>query len=79
MVSVVIFNPIMLVSILMGKLDYCDSHKNKRWQPYAAATAAAYSKELLEIIQIKVTPTACELMSTGQLNPVLSMMLFEIL
>jgi hypothetical protein len=26
--------------------DYADSHKNKRWQPYAAATAAAYAKEL---------------------------------
>ena len=24
-----------------------DSHKNRIWQPYAAATAAAYAKELL--------------------------------
>ena len=27
--------------------DYSNSHKNKRWQPYAAATAAACAKELL--------------------------------
>ncbi|KAI0455725.1 ankyrin repeat-containing domain protein [Xylaria acuta] len=27
--------------------DYADSHKNKQWQRYAAATAAAYTKELL--------------------------------
>ncbi|KAK6516031.1 hypothetical protein TWF281_004621 [Arthrobotrys megalospora] len=33
--------------------DYADSHKNKRWQPYAAATAAAYTKELLSIIPPK--------------------------
>jgi nucleoside phosphorylase len=25
--------------------DYADSHKNKRWQAYAAATAAACAKE----------------------------------
>ncbi|EDN02548.1 predicted protein [Histoplasma mississippiense (nom. inval.)] len=30
--------------------NYADSHKNKQWQPYAAATAAAYMKELLETI-----------------------------
>jgi nucleoside phosphorylase len=33
-----------------GICDYADSHKNKRWQPYAAATAAACAKELLVII-----------------------------
>ncbi|KAK5050833.1 hypothetical protein LTR84_003392 [Exophiala bonariae] len=27
--------------------DYSDSHKNKQWQPFAAAAAAAYAKELL--------------------------------
>jgi nucleoside phosphorylase len=35
---------------IRGICDYSDSHKNKRWQPYAAATAAAYAKELLSII-----------------------------
>jgi nucleoside phosphorylase len=34
--------------VIRGICDYSDSHKNKRWQPYAAATAAAYAKVLLE-------------------------------
>ncbi|KAK6336937.1 hypothetical protein TWF718_009726 [Orbilia javanica] len=33
--------------VIRGICDYCDSHKNKWWQGYAAATAAAYAKELL--------------------------------
>ena len=33
--------------VIRGICDYADSHKNKRWQPYAAATAACYAKELL--------------------------------
>jgi nucleoside phosphorylase len=36
--------------VIRGICDYADSHKNKRWQPYAAATAATYAKELLSII-----------------------------
>jgi nucleoside phosphorylase len=36
--------------VIRGICDYADAHKNKRWQPYAAATAAAYAKELLHII-----------------------------
>ena len=36
--------------VIRGVCDYADSHKNKQWQEYAAATAAAYSKELLSII-----------------------------
>jgi hypothetical protein len=33
--------------VIPGGCDYADSHKNKRWQPYAAAIAACYAKELL--------------------------------
>jgi nucleoside phosphorylase len=33
-----------------GICDYADSHKNKPWQPYAAAAAAAYAKEVLSVI-----------------------------
>ena len=33
--------------VVRGICDYSDSHKNKRWQSYAAATAAAYANELL--------------------------------
>ncbi|KAK3169764.1 hypothetical protein OEA41_009148 [Lepraria neglecta] len=36
--------------VIRGICDYADSHKNKRWQPYAAATAAAYATELLQTI-----------------------------
>ncbi|KAF3096723.1 hypothetical protein TWF569_007820 [Orbilia oligospora] len=33
--------------VIRGICDYADAHKNKIWQEYAAATAAAYAKELL--------------------------------
>lgn len=33
--------------VVRGICDYADSHKNKEWQEYAAAAAAAYAKELL--------------------------------
>ncbi|OLN97674.1 Kinesin light chain 6 [Colletotrichum chlorophyti] len=36
--------------VIRGICDYADAHKNKRWQPYAAATAAACAKELLYTI-----------------------------
>ncbi|KAI4940878.1 hypothetical protein J4E91_011135 [Alternaria rosae] len=36
--------------VVRGICDYADSHKNKRWQPYAAAIAAAYAKEVLSAI-----------------------------
>lgn len=34
--------------VVKGVCDYADSHKNKDWQNFAAATAAAASKALLE-------------------------------
>jgi nucleoside phosphorylase len=36
--------------VIRGICDYSDTHKNDIWQGYAAATAAAYAKELLEVI-----------------------------
>ncbi|KAF1936656.1 hypothetical protein EJ02DRAFT_515694 [Clathrospora elynae] len=36
--------------VIRGICDYADSHKNKRWQAYAAATAAAYAKEVLSVV-----------------------------
>jgi nucleoside phosphorylase len=36
--------------VIRGICDYCDSHKNKDWQEYAAAVAAGYARELLKII-----------------------------
>lgn len=37
--------------VIRGICDYSDTHKNKIWQRYAAATAAAYAKELLETVE----------------------------
>jgi nucleoside phosphorylase len=34
--------------VIKGVCDYADSHKSKRWQKYAAATAAAVTKGFLE-------------------------------
>jgi nucleoside phosphorylase len=39
--------------VIRGICDYADSHKNKKWQPYAAATAAAYAKEILSVIPLR--------------------------
>ncbi|KAI5923966.1 hypothetical protein F4810DRAFT_156063 [Camillea tinctor] len=38
--------------VIKGVCDYADSHKNKVWQNYAAATAAAATKAFLEIVDI---------------------------
>ncbi|KAE9571977.1 hypothetical protein CGMCC3_g11942 [Colletotrichum fructicola] len=35
---------------IRGICDYSDSHKNKSWQRYAAATAAAFATELLAVL-----------------------------
>lgn len=36
--------------VIRGVCDYADSHKNKVWQRFAAASAAAYAKEILTVI-----------------------------
>jgi nucleoside phosphorylase len=36
--------------VVRGICDYADSHKNKKWQAYAAGTAAACAKEVLSVI-----------------------------
>jgi hypothetical protein len=43
--------------IVRGICDYADSHKNKRWQPYAAAVAAACAKEILSATPPAKVPT----------------------
>ncbi|KAF3909602.1 hypothetical protein AA313_de0206110 [Arthrobotrys entomopaga] len=47
------FNCIVIKSVC----DYADSHKNKAWQPYAAATAVACTKTCLKI-WVSVDPEA---------------------
>ncbi|CAG8945513.1 unnamed protein product [Penicillium salamii] len=46
--------------VIRGICDYADSHKNKAWQGYAAATAAAYARLLLSVLRshIDVNPSA---------------------
>lgn len=61
--------------VVRGICDYADSHKNKKWQRYAAATAAAYAKELLLVIPAdKVTEirTVDEAIISDQFLPMLS-------
>ncbi|KAJ1334031.1 adenosylhomocysteine nucleosidase [Microdochium nivale] len=43
--------------VIRGICDYADSHKNKEWQPYAAAVAAACAKELLYLTHPGSTDT----------------------
>ncbi|KAK0667120.1 hypothetical protein QBC41DRAFT_142394 [Cercophora samala] len=42
--------------VIRGIADYSDSHKNKSWQKYAAATAAAYARELLLTLTAAPSP-----------------------
>ncbi|KAI0908752.1 purine and uridine phosphorylase [Ustulina deusta] len=44
------------VGVIRGVCDYGDVHKNKEWQPYAAAMAAAYAKAVLNEIRPQQTP-----------------------
>ena len=37
--------------VIRGIADYADSHKNQIWQPFAAATAAAFAREFLLTVQ----------------------------
>lgn len=66
--------------VIRSICDYADSHKNKQWQPYAAAVAAAYAKELLG--EIAIPDTSC-FKNSGEmslLNPttgLINLLLFE--
>ncbi|OAA71494.1 Pfs, NACHT and Ankyrin domain protein [Cordyceps fumosorosea ARSEF 2679] len=42
---------------IRGVCDYSDSHKNKQWQRYAAAAAAAYATELLAVLPVTESRT----------------------
>jgi hypothetical protein len=58
--------------VIWGICDYADLHRNKRWQPYAAAVAAAYMKELLMVIptqQVLQSARAEEIVVKGEGPP----------
>lgn len=48
--------------VIRGISDYADSHKNDNWRRYAAATAAAYAKELLGYVPVKLLQSTARAM-----------------
>jgi nucleoside phosphorylase len=49
--------------VIRGICDYADSHKNKNWRQHIAVVAAAFAKELLEVIppaQVEARSTTAE-------------------
>ncbi|RAK93710.1 hypothetical protein BO79DRAFT_224172 [Aspergillus costaricaensis CBS 115574] len=55
--------------VIRGVSDYSDSHKNKAWQGYAAATAAAYAKQLLATISVPSAGTVDDPANPGAITP----------
>ncbi len=53
------------VGVICGVYDYGDPHKNKEWQPYAAAMAAAYAKAVLQEILPSKSPAVGSSSTTG--------------
>ncbi|KAL2817096.1 WD40-repeat-containing domain protein [Aspergillus granulosus] len=57
--------------VIRGICDYCDSHKNKKWQGYAALTAAAYARVLLSGLPVSMnTSSVVPLVASPDKNPV---------
>ncbi|RDW58733.1 hypothetical protein BP6252_13209 [Coleophoma cylindrospora] len=60
--------------VIRGICDYADSHKNKIWQPYAAAVAAAFAKALLgfvdeqEVVATSEPPRPVRILPFGRNN-----------
>jgi nucleoside phosphorylase len=55
--------------VVRGICDYSDSHKNKEWQGYAAMAAAAYAKDLLNLIpptQVEAEKKISDILSSGK-------------
>ncbi|KAL3463385.1 hypothetical protein BJX64DRAFT_276514 [Aspergillus heterothallicus] len=57
--------------VIRGISDYCDTHKNDIWQPYAAVTAAAYAKDLLRVV-LPQEVHAAKVVEIGEVLDVLS-------
>ncbi|KAJ4251040.1 hypothetical protein NW762_011690 [Fusarium torreyae] len=60
--------------VIRGICDYADSHKTKKWQPYASAAAAAFAKDLLSYIPLTLVPASQSVkypfQGTSTTNPV---------
>ncbi|KAF2225190.1 hypothetical protein BDZ85DRAFT_89769 [Elsinoe ampelina] len=61
---------ILPAGVIRGVCDYADRQKDKRWQPYAAATAAAYAKSILKNTPLIQTKTATRSSRTPRPSPV---------
>jgi hypothetical protein len=61
--------------VIRGICDYADSHKNKKWQSYSAARAAAYAKAVLLLIAPQAVSTATQ---TADLGGEPSLKLFDL-
>ncbi len=58
--------------VIRGICDYADTHKSRSWQGFAAATAAAFAKELLEYTpqqEVQEMATIVEVMKDGKSMP----------
>jgi nucleoside phosphorylase len=63
------------VGVIRGVCDYGDEHKDKKWQPYAAAMAAAYAKAVLYEIAPKISRMKPIPLQYGQLVFVMNVIL----
>ena len=57
--------------VIRGICDYSDSHLNKDWQRYAAMTAAAYAKDLLNRVSsqgVAVADAASRILAEGEVR-----------
>jgi nucleoside phosphorylase len=55
--------------VIRGISDYADKQKNDDWQRYAAATAAAFAKELLQYLdsaEVEMSPKLEEVLDNSQ-------------
>ncbi|EGC45395.1 pfs domain-containing protein [Histoplasma capsulatum var. duboisii H88] len=52
--------------VIRGIADYCDTHKNDKWQGYAAAAAAAYARQLICYLPIARSRKPANFDSTEQ-------------
>ena len=58
--------------VIRGICDYSDTHKNKEWQGYAAMTAAAYAKNILNRIppnKVDAEKRIADIVLSGQSVP----------
>ncbi|KAF4340708.1 nacht and wd domain protein [Fusarium beomiforme] len=62
------------VGVIRGVCDYADRHKNKEWQPYAAAMAAAYAKAVIH----ELGPSKTVPISHGEEQPLCGAILCEL-